>query len=124
MSDSKEQQKDADVTACPSRSYAIGDFVYSDAGGGIGVITDANCGDDGKMYYRINYCQGKDLASGVSGGNGPIWRDGYPKQVTEPRDVLFVAAMKEKFRIANLKKSLADAESNFSALKRARELLE
>lgn len=122
MSDSKEVPSNVDGASCPSRCYAIGEFVYHDEGE-IGLITDENCGDDGRMRYRINYCQGKSLATGVSGGNGPIWRDGYPQPVTEPKDVLFAAAMKEKFRIAGLQKALAEAESNLSALKRARDLL-
>jgi hypothetical protein len=106
-----------------SDCYAIGDFVYYEEGHAIGMITDANRRDDGRMHYRIDYCQDKDLSTGPRGGNGPIWQEGYPQPVTEPQDVLFVAAMKERYRIADLKKALSEAVANFSALEKARELL-
>lgn len=102
--------------------FSIGDTVYYDKNE-IGIITDVEDCTNGKRRYRINYCQDKDLNTGPRGGNGPIWKEGYPKPVTEPSDVLFVAALKERSHIAELKKQLAEAESNFSALKKAREIL-
>ena len=97
--------------------FTVGDFVYY-RDGEIGQITHAD-----NNGYRINYCQGKDLVSGCRGGNGPIFQEGYPKPVTEPADVLFVRAMKERDLINALSRQLKKAEANFEALKTARELL-
>jgi len=104
--------------------FKVGDYVYYDSGGdGIGQISNVHESDDGVSHYRINYCQFKDPDRGISGGNGPIWRDGFPKPVTKPTDILFVAAMKEMDKIKSLEIELKETKDNFSALKRARELI-
>jgi hypothetical protein len=95
--------------------------VYYDVGE-IGKITHVGY-EAGKVSYRIDYCQGKDLSTGPRGGNGPVWREGFPKPITEPTDVLFVAAMKERCRIQALTKDLGKAEKNFESLKHSIELI-
>ena len=101
-----------------------GDYVYYSKGE-IGRISDANHDEsiDPTCRYRVDYCQGKDLITGARGGNGPIWREGYPKQISEPDDILFVSAMKQKELITGLKKQLKIHEGYFEALKIARQVL-
>lgn len=101
--------------------FKVGDFVYSDPGS-IGILTDIP--DSGRTGgYRINHCQGKDLESGPRGGNSPVFKEGYPKTIGEPADVLFVAAMKHKFKIAELESLLSVAKRDFSALKLSRQII-
>jgi len=102
--------------------FKVGDFVYFSPNE-IGRITHIGNENKDNISYQIDYCQGKDLDSGCRGGNGPIFREGFPKQITEPADVLFVRAMKEKLLIEKLSRELKQAEANFNALKRARELV-
>lgn len=103
--------------------FQVGDFVYY-AKDSIGQITDVVLGNNGDIHhYRVDYCQSKDPDEGVCGGNGPIWKIGFPKKVTEPVDVLFVAAVKERSEADRLRKKLAIAEDNFKALKRAVNIL-
>ena len=112
----------ADQSPRPDVQFSIGDFVYYQAGE-IGKITDVSTFEDGVVNYRIDYCQGKDLSTGPRGGNGPVWVKGYPKPITEPVDVLFVAAMKERYRIDALTKDLEQSKTNFRSLKHSIELL-
>ena len=104
-------------------TFKVGEYVYYEKGRSIGKISDIIEGENGPSY-RINYCQFKDPDRGTCGGNGPIWREGYPQYVTEASDVLFVAAMKEADEIKRLRMDLEQAERNYSALKRARGILE
>ena len=104
-------------------TFKVGDYVYYEKGRSIGKISDILEGEN-EPSYRINYCQFKDPDRGTCGGNGPIWREGYPQYVTEASDVLFVAAMKEADEIKRLKMDLEQAERNYSALKRSRGILE
>lgn len=104
-------------------SFDVGDFVYIDFKNSIGQISDINMQDDGNLNYQVYYCQGKDPDKGVIGGNGPIFMEGYPKKITNPSDILFVVAMKERAKIKNLKIELILAEDNFKALKIARNIL-
>ena len=107
---------------CPE--FDVGDFVYIDNSDDVGQISDVHQRDSGKHGYRVSYCQFKDPDRGTCGGNGPVWVEGYPKPVTEPADVLFVAAMKESEKIKLLKRELKNAEINFADLKRAKCILE
>jgi hypothetical protein len=111
----------ADQSKLGSAEFAVGDFCYYD-GGEIGRITHVSL-EGGKHSYRIDYCQGKDLLSGPRGGNGPVWREGFPKPVTETVDVLFVAAMKERYRMHALIKDLDQSKTNFKSLKHSIELI-
>ena len=100
--------------------FKVGDFVYYEESDDIGQITDV---DSEFCHYRINYCQFKDPDRGTSGGNGPVFREGYPKPVTKLPDVLFVFAMKEREKIKSLESSLKEANKNFTAIKLARKLI-
>ena len=100
------------------QEFRIGDAVYYNKGTEIGIITDADKLDDGSISYRIDYCQDKDLETGRRGGNGPIWRKGYPKPVTEPADILFVFGVKELERARFLEHHLKIANENLIAIKR------
>lgn len=111
------------VNALVIPEFNVNDFVYHDSGNSVGQISDIHKNNDGDYRYRINYCQFKDADRGTCGGNGPIFKKGYPVKVTEPVDVLFVAAMKERIEIKRLKNELKNAESNFAALKKSQEIL-
>lgn len=103
--------------------FNIGDFVYISDGNDIGQVTDVNERHGGGWNYRVNYCQFKDPDRGIVGGNGPVFREGYPKKVTEPIDVLFVAARKERAEIERLRSKVESAENNFEVLKKALNIL-
>lgn len=101
--------------------YALGEAVYYNESKEIGIITDKAL-RGGQWEYRINYCQGKDL-TGPRGGNGPVWREGYPQPVTDPSDILYVKALQLTMRSRTLKRELESIESDIAAVVRARTLL-
>ena len=101
--------------------FEVGDFVYIDESKDIGIVTDVR--PEMADPYRVDYCQNKDPLSPRRGGNGPVWRKGYPQEVTDPADVVFVHAARTQFRIAELKKKLGYEELCFDSLQRAHRLL-
>lgn len=98
--------------------FNIGDYVYY-SGTNIGKITDKREVEIGtsKYSYRIDYCQNKDIETGPSGGNGPIWVEGYPKRVTEFTDILIIRAFESRDRIKRLESLLRKEQKIFNSLK-------
>jgi hypothetical protein len=97
--------------------FNLGDFVYHESGE-IGQITDIT--DNGNLHYRISYCQFKDIDRGTCGGNRPIFKEGYPKKVTNCNDILFVEGVKLLGKIKETEKELLDLKVKFNAIKTTR----
>lgn len=112
--------------ALPPAEFKVGDAVYycgDENGYEIGFITDVTY--NGAVWnYRIDYCQHKDMDRPRLGGNGSVFRPGFPKPVTKAADIIFVKGAAVSQRIKTLKRDLAYAEHDLAALKRAYALVQ
>jgi len=98
--------------------FSKGDFVYINRSNDIGQISDVHDPEEeGAAYtYRVNYCQSKDPGVGTRGGNGPVFVEGYPQEITETEDIIFVMAVNQSRKIRQLSTQVAMAEGNRDAL--------
>jgi hypothetical protein len=100
--------------------FQVGDLVYHSRTG-IGEISDVYF-KDGEYSYRVNYCQ--FLKMTPQGGNGGVWRKGYPRPVEgDAADELYVQAFYLNRECERMEKRLRAMKIDLDAMKRAREIL-
>lgn len=106
----------------PIQEFAINEIVYYEDGG-LGLISTAML-RDGKWCYYVDYFnRNQAIGEMPCGGNGPVFRDGFPKKVEDPRGRLFLAGYQAAVDLRRATDAVAKAKADLEAIRRSAELI-
>ena len=104
--------------SCPR--WKVGDGVMSRYGS-VAIVNTVKPGDDGRVWYGIDYVQSE---TGCGGGSCFYQSEEHLGPVTDPAKALWVRAWHLKGEVHQAKKTLERLEADYAAVQRAAKLME